>query len=146
MPPIFFYTKMAYFLSPKISQNILLNNFVLLKRWYHLWCFVTQDLSSKFVYMYTCILHHTITNLYYVHSGTCHRYGFLFFGNRFDGEAFICFYKWHFILYFAHRKHIQKPVEKLKIVTEISQEFYSKDVSKYAINKQYKLVNLNLYN
>ena len=50
----------------------------------------------------------------------------------------------HFI--FPHRKHIQKPVEKLKIVTEIFQEFYSKDVSKYAINKQYKLVNLNLYN
>ena len=52
----------------------------------------------------------------------------------------------HFILYFAHRKHIQKPVKKLKIVTDISQEFYSKDVGKYAINKQYKLVNLNLYN
>ena len=31
--------------------------------------------------------------LVYVRSGTCHIYGFLFFGNRFDGEAFICFYK-----------------------------------------------------
>ena len=96
----FFFTKTAYFFSPKIPQNIiLLNIFFLLKRWYHLWCFVTQDLSIKFAYVYTCILHHTITNLYYVRSSTCHRYGFLFFGNWFDGEAFICFYKWHFILY-----------------------------------------------
>ena len=31
--------------------------------------------------------------LVYVCPGTCHRYGFLFFGNLFDGEAFICFYK-----------------------------------------------------
>ena len=40
----------------------------------------------------------------------------------------------------------KKPAKKIKIVTEISQEFYSKYVGKYAINKQYKLVNLNLYN
>ena len=31
--------------------------------------------------------------LVYVRPGTCHRYGFIFFGNWFDGEAFICFYK-----------------------------------------------------
>ena len=36
-----------------------------------------------------------------------------------------------FYILHIYRKHIQKPVKKLKIVTEISQEFYSKDVGKY---------------
>ena len=46
-------------------------------------------------------------------------------------KPLFAFYKWHFILYFAHRKHIQKPAKKLKIVAEISKEFYSKGVGKY---------------
>ena len=88
-------------------------------------------MSSKFIYCIRVYLTSDDNGLVYVRSGICHRYRFLFFGNRFDGEAFICFYKWHFILYFAHRKHFQKPVKKLKIDTEISQEFYSKEVGKY---------------
>jgi hypothetical protein len=37
-----------------------------------------------------------------------------------------------FYILHIYRKHIQKPVKKLKIVAEISEEFYSKDVGKNA--------------
>ena len=41
-PPIFFQNKNYFTKMPPI--------FFLLKRWYHVWCLVIQDLSSKFLY------------------------------------------------------------------------------------------------
>ena len=66
-PPLFFQNK-NYFIKtppPLYWQNSTFNYFFLLKRWYHVWYLLIQNLSSKFIYcIYMFILHQTTTNLY----------------------------------------------------------------------------------
>ena len=57
--------KRPHFFIAKTARLIF---FFLLKRWYHVWYIVIQDLSSKYIYciysLYMFILHQTTTNLY----------------------------------------------------------------------------------
>ena len=46
-------------------------------------------------------------------SKLSHSYGFLFLGNKFDAEAFICFYKWTF----NFKLHLGNTSKNLQIVT-----------------------------
>ena len=83
--PQFFLTKRPhYFVRIKITlpnppppfycQNGTFNNFFLLQRWYHVWCLVIQDLSSKFIYC-IYIVHVYLTSddndLVYIRSDNC---------------------------------------------------------------------------
>ena len=75
-PPLFFQNKNHFIKTPPLLywQNSTLNYFFLLKRWYHVWYLLIQNLSSKFIYcIYMFILHQTTTNLYnfFMHSGNC---------------------------------------------------------------------------
>ena len=51
-PPVFFQNKNYFTKTPPLfyCQIGTFNNFFLLKRWYHVWCLVIQNLSSKFIY------------------------------------------------------------------------------------------------
>jgi hypothetical protein len=59
-PPLFFQNK-NYFTktSPLLYwQNGTFNSFFLLKRWYHVWYLLIQNVSSKFIYcIYTCLIY-----------------------------------------------------------------------------------------
>ena len=61
-PPIFFQNK-NYFtktLPILFAKMTCLIKKILLKRWYHVWCLVIQDLSSKFIY---CLVLTTLLQL-----------------------------------------------------------------------------------
>ena len=83
-PPLFFQNKNYFTKTPPLLywQNGTLNIFFLLKRWYHVWYLLIQDLSSKFIYcIYMFILHQTTTNLYIyiLYTPVIVSYPFVFF-------------------------------------------------------------------
>ena len=54
---------------------VIVFNFFLLKRWYHVWCLVIQDLSSKFIYcIYTCLSYITQQRTYIRSSNCVYKY------------------------------------------------------------------------